>query len=102
MALGTNLKFCTSVAKGLKLKVRKFCGPTPTFVEVTGEKMVGGGPFCPLLPPSWIGLRLCRFGQNLLTNVLHNFLIEFVQKSVVATVQKFELRIALPYLGNFF
>ena len=47
MALGTNLKFCTSVAKGLKLNVRKFCGPTPTFVEVTGEKMVRGA----FLPP---------------------------------------------------
>ena len=35
-ALGTNLKFYTSVAKGLKLKVRKFWGPNPTFVEVTG------------------------------------------------------------------
>ena len=43
LALGTNLKFCTSVAKGLKLKVRKFWGPNPTFVEVTGEKLVGGG-----------------------------------------------------------
>ena len=42
LALGTNLKFYTSVAKGLKLKVRKFWGPNPTFVEVTGEKLVGG------------------------------------------------------------
>ena len=31
------------MAKGLKLKVRKFWGPNPTFVEVTGEKLVGGG-----------------------------------------------------------
>ena len=38
-----NLKFDTSVAKGLKLKVRKFWTLTPTFVEVTGEKLVGGG-----------------------------------------------------------
>ena len=37
LALGTNLKFCTSVAKGFKLKVWKFWGPNPTFVEVTGE-----------------------------------------------------------------
>ena len=36
------MKFCTSVAKGLKLKVRKFLGPNPTFVEVTGEKLVWG------------------------------------------------------------
>ena len=43
MALGTNLKFYTSVANGLKLKGRKFCGLIPTFVEVTGEKLVGGG-----------------------------------------------------------
>ena len=43
LALGTNLKFCTNVAKGLKLKVRKFCGPNSTFVRVTGEKLVGKG-----------------------------------------------------------
>ena len=53
LALDTNLKFCTSGEKGLKLKVRKFWGPNPMFVEVTGEKLAGG-PFCP--PPSWIGL----------------------------------------------
>ena len=47
LALGTNLKFCTSVAKGLKLKGRKFWGSNPTFVEVTGEKLVGGA----FLPP---------------------------------------------------
>ena len=36
------LKLYTSVAKGLKLKVRKFWGLISTFVEVTGEKPVGG------------------------------------------------------------
>ena len=41
MALGTNLKFYTIVAKGLKLKVRKFWGLIPTFVEITEEKLVG-------------------------------------------------------------
>ena len=41
LALGTNLKFCSSVAKGLN----------PTFVEVTGEKLVGGGLFAPLPHP---------------------------------------------------
>ena len=35
------LKFYTSVAKGLKLKVRKFLGIIPTFVEATGEQLVG-------------------------------------------------------------
>ena len=42
LALGTNLKFYTSVAKGLNLKVRKFCGLIPMFVEVIEEKLVGG------------------------------------------------------------
>ena len=37
------MKFYTGVEKGLKLKVRKFLGLVPTFVEVTGEKLVGCG-----------------------------------------------------------
>ena len=41
------LKFYTSVAKGLKLKVRKFWGLTSTFAE---EKLVGGGAFLPSPP----------------------------------------------------
>ena len=50
LALGTNLKFYNSVAKGSKLKVRKFWRLIPTFVEVTGEKLVGGrGGFLALL-----------------------------------------------------
>ena len=48
LALGTNFTFYISLSKGLKLKVRKFWGLIPTFVEVTGEKLAGG-PFCP--PP---------------------------------------------------
>ena len=51
LALGTNLTFFTSVATGLKLKVTKFWRLNPTFVEVTGEKLVGGTLFIP--PPSW-------------------------------------------------
>ena len=47
LAQGMNLKFYTSVAKGLKLKVKKFSGLVPTFVEVTGGKLVGGGLFIP-------------------------------------------------------
>ena len=49
-----NLKFYTIVVKGLKLKVRNFYGLVPTFVEVTGEKLVGGAFLSP--PPFWIGL----------------------------------------------
>ena len=41
LALGTNLKFYTSVAKGLRLKVEKFWRLIATFVEVTVEKLVG-------------------------------------------------------------
>ena len=54
LALGANLKFYTSVTKGSKLKVTKCWGLILTFVEVPGEKLVGGlfGPH----PPSWIGL----------------------------------------------
>ena len=46
LALGMTLKFNTSVEKGSKLKVRRFLAICPKFVEVTGEKLVGG-PFCP-------------------------------------------------------
>ena len=49
LTLGTNLKFYTSVAKGLKLKVRKFWGLTRTVAEVTGKKLVGD-LFCPPHP----------------------------------------------------
>ena len=45
--MGTNLKFYTSVAKGLKLKVRKFLGLISTFVEVAGEKLVGAAFLTP-------------------------------------------------------
>ena len=54
LALGTNLKVYTSLSKGLKLKVRKFWGLIPTFVEFTGEKLVGGTfllPSPPTPPP---------------------------------------------------
>ena len=43
LALGTTLKLYTSVAKGLKLKVRKFWELNPTFVEATVEKLIGEG-----------------------------------------------------------
>ena len=40
LGLGMALKFNTSMAKGLKLNVRKFWGLIPTFVEVAREKLV--------------------------------------------------------------
>ena len=42
LALGLTLTYYTSVAKKLKLQVKKFWGLIPTFVEVTGEKLLGG------------------------------------------------------------
>ena len=50
------LKFYASVAKGLKLKVRKFWGLVFTFVKVTRRNLIGVGIFV-LLPPSWISLK---------------------------------------------
>ena len=47
LVLGPKLKIYTSLAKGLKLKVRKFWGLIHTFVEVTVEELVGG-IFAPL------------------------------------------------------
>ena len=41
LALGMALIFYSNAAKGLILKVRKFWGLIPPFVEVTGEKLVG-------------------------------------------------------------
>ena len=41
LVLDTNLTFYSSVEKGLKLKVEKYWGLIPTFVEVTEEKLVG-------------------------------------------------------------
>ena len=48
LALDLALKFYTSVAEDLKLKVRKFLRLISTFVEVTGKKLVGGSFFDPL------------------------------------------------------
>ena len=42
-SVGMGLKFYTSVTKGLKLKVRKFLELILTFIEVTGENLVGLG-----------------------------------------------------------
>ena len=42
LAVGINLKFRSSLEKWLKLKVRKFWELIHTFVEITGEKLVGG------------------------------------------------------------
>ena len=53
LALGANLEFYTSVTKRLKLKVGKFRGLIPTFLEVTGKKLVVGGRGLFALPLSF-------------------------------------------------
>ena len=54
LALGMVLKLYPSGAKGLTLKFRKSWGLIPSFVELTGEKLVGGF-FAP--SPPLIGLK---------------------------------------------
>ena len=51
LVLSKNLKFYTSMAKWLKIKVfgEMFSGPKPTFVENSGKKLVRGCLFS--LPP---------------------------------------------------
>ena len=63
LELVMTLKFYINVAQGLKVKVRKFWGLIPTFVEVTGKKLVGG-LFGLLL--SWIGLKDFNFSEKTL------------------------------------
>ena len=46
LALGMTLKFYTSVAKGLKLKVRNFWGLVATFVEVKNSAKHLAWSFC--------------------------------------------------------
>ena len=50
LALGTNLKFYTKVAKGLKQKVRKFWDLIPTFAEVTEKKLAAELNFLTIKP----------------------------------------------------
>ena len=93
LALGTNLKFCTSVAKGLELKFRKFWGSNSTFVEVTGENLVGGGTFCSPTPPppSWIGLKLLQFYFTLL--ILTYLVFNLKTLSLHYTIEPFYINI---------
>ena len=84
LKLRTNLTFCTSVAKWLKLKTRKFWWLIPTFVKVT-EKKIEEGSFCPPSPlptPSWIGLML----MNILWKTLLIFLKKFITNTIIAFI----------------
>ena len=77
LALGMALKFYTSLAKGLKLKVKRFLGIKFTFVEVAGEKLVGGGGSLSPPPLYWIGLTVAL--DLTLNEVSLQFDLDFTQ-----------------------
>ena len=54
LAVGMALKIGTSLAKRLNLETRRFWGPIPTFVEVTGENLVAGVFFHPRPILNWV------------------------------------------------
>ena len=69
------LEFYTSVAKKLKLKVRKFLGLIPTFVGNTEEKLVRGS-FLPPSPPNsfvWCFEKALGFQKDSETNFASQF-----------------------------
>ena len=61
--------------KELKLNVRKFLGLNPTFVEVTGEKLVGGSFLHPILN------RVNITGAYIEVKKLHELNFQFLKKS---------------------
>ena len=79
LALGTNLKFYTSVGKGSKRKVGRFLGLIRTFVEVTGEKLVGTAFLPPPIlsrikvDPPWVA----DFSSSLSKVFLKNLILTF-------------------------
>ena len=84
LALGTNLKFYTCVAKGLKLKVRKFWELTPTFVEVTWEKLVGWGGLFVLATPVLNRVNVICFSARFCDNSLSLLKMRFQAFSPVS------------------
>ena len=66
---GIILKFYANMAKGFKLKVKKFGELIPTFIEVTGGKLVGG-----FLPPPIL---------DRVKTYPNNFKITFTKRPVV-------------------
>ena len=94
------LKFYTSVAKGLKLKVRKSRGLIPVFVEVTGEKLVGrgeGDTYCP--SPSIIVLKNKNYKYITSISKLDNIVNEYNNKYHIAIkIKSIDLK-SSTYIG---
>ena len=84
LALGTNLKFYASVAKGLKLKVRKFWGLIPTFAKVTEERLVRSAFLSS--PPSSIGLRQSLMRESLLQTITERRSLKFYKSIDILSV----------------
>ena len=84
LALGTNLKFYGSVAKGLKLKVRKFWGLIPTFAKVTEERLVRSAFLSS--PPSSIGLRQSLMRESLLQTITERKSLKFYKSIDILSV----------------
>ena len=82
LAIVMALKLYTSVAKGLKLKVRKFWKLIPTFVEVAWEKLVGGA-YCPL---------------PILDRVYDNYFLKGKLKTLMIPPNKFFEQVTLQFL----
>ena len=83
LVLGTALRFYTSVAKGLELKVRKFWGLIFTFLEVTGGKTSSGGNF---LPPIMNMVNFEHISQFLLDFVSLILIIYFFTRATKSDI----------------
>ena len=84
VALGMALKFCTIVAKQLKLKVGTFLWLIPTFVEVTGKKLVRTDFLSPTPLPSEIRLKFdLRFrGKFIFFNIFEKLILARISRKL--------------------
>ena len=90
------LTFYASVAKGLKLRVRKFCGLNPTLLEVTEPKLVGGIVWLSSPNPIWIGSKtylkktaLDKILRDKAFDIAENLKHDGYQRDVLSTLYNF-------------
>ena len=92
-----NLKLYTSVAKGLKLKVKKFLGLVRTFIEVTREKLVGG-LFAP--PPTLTILNRVNVNNATLATDLTEHSAKLCAERIQVLLQHHKKRFYHKYLAH--
>ena len=92
-----NLKLYTSVAKGLKLKVKKFLGLVRTFIEVTREKRVGG-LFAP--PPTLTILNRVNVNNATLATDLTEHSAKLCAERIQVLLQHHKKRFYHKYLAH--